>query len=198
MATGAVSRFAFDTYDREIERFGGPQGMTVSESLFYSDSVAAAELVRVLKSKQRKDPDERTALFALSVDDLLGGVGFDAGKCLDWYKRQAVDGSLDSGPEYRKLKNLLRAVLGDPLRWLAEKPFGEVIEAALTRRRQDLSEVSREMRQLDALRLKDKPIESLCSSYTHLHLKPYRRCCRGKDAAQFASSHAGEPFEGAL
>ena len=26
MATGAVSRFAFDTYDREIERFGGPQG----------------------------------------------------------------------------------------------------------------------------------------------------------------------------
>jgi lantibiotic biosynthesis protein len=164
MERGLCTRFVFDTYDREIERFGGAEGMAISESLFHADSCAAAELVRVLKSKQWTNDDDRTALFALTLDDLLSTAGLDGAKRLDWYKSQTATASRDSGAEFRKVKNTLRAALGDPSRWLAEKPLGDVIEAALTRRRQKVVEFCQRLRDLD------RPVEKLCASYTHLHL----------------------------
>jgi thiopeptide-type bacteriocin biosynthesis protein len=169
METGACVRFVFDTYDQEVERFGGPDGMSVSESLFQADSRAAVELVKVLKSQQWAEADDRTALFALTTDDLLRTIGFDDAQCLNWYKVQ-VGAARDAGQEYRKLKDILRAALGDSSRWLAEKPFGSVIESALLQRRHELAYVSRRLRQLADVGHLDQPMDALIASYIHLHL----------------------------
>jgi thiopeptide-type bacteriocin biosynthesis protein len=170
MESGACTRIAFDTYDRELERFGGAAGMAVAESLFHADSRLAAELVSVLKSKAWANQDGRTALFALTIDDLLEATGFDESKRLDWYRSQAGGTRGDFGSEYRKQKSTLRAALGGRQQWLAEKPFGPVIEAALARRKACLSSVSLQLGQLADTQALDQSREKLCASYTHLHL----------------------------
>ena len=38
-------RFAFETYEREVERYGGDEGMTVAEEIFAVDSDTAAQLL---------------------------------------------------------------------------------------------------------------------------------------------------------
>ena len=75
MDAGLASRYVFDTYEQELERFGGPDGMQASEAVFNADSRAAAELVKVLASKSWSVADDRTALLALTTDTSAGGSG---------------------------------------------------------------------------------------------------------------------------
>jgi thiopeptide-type bacteriocin biosynthesis protein len=170
MESGACTRFAFDTYERELERFGGAAGMEIAESLFHADSRLAAELVSVLNSKAWADPEERMPLFALTIDDLLQAMGLDEARRLEWYRGQVGDTRADFGSEYRVRKNSLRAALDGRERWLAEKPSGAVIEAALARRRASLSGVLLKLNQLADARALDPSGDRLCASYIHLHL----------------------------
>jgi thiopeptide-type bacteriocin biosynthesis protein len=39
--SGLLSRFQLDTYEREVERYGGAAGITPAEKLFHADSEAA-------------------------------------------------------------------------------------------------------------------------------------------------------------
>jgi len=170
VATGACTRFVFDTYDQEIERFGGPEAMQLSEQLFHADSRAAAELVGVLKSKQWAGEDDRLTLWALSIDDLLQSIGLDEPARLHWYKRQVLASDPDSGPSYRRLKTALRAALGNQVAWLAARPLGDPIGRALADRRQNLSVPSRLLHELADRRLLDQPLDALYATYVHLHL----------------------------
>ena len=170
MEGGACTRIAFDTYDREIERFGGAAGMAVAETLFHADSRLAAELLGVLKSKAWANPDGRVAVFALTIDDLLAATGLDESQRLEWYRSQVGNTRGDFGSEYRKQKSALRAALGARRQWLAEKPLGLVIEEALARRKASLSSVSSQLRQLADTQALDQSRGKLCAAYTHLHL----------------------------
>ena len=170
MDDGICTRLVFDTYDRELERFGGPEGMLLAERIFHADSRFAAELLRVLRSKQWEDGDHRTALFALCLDDLFQITGFSAAERLSWYQSQTNENDRDAGMEYRRLKAQLRRAIGEPTSWLSELPFGDVITAALTQRAEDLSDTSTRL-----LRLVDEhqiaiPVAKLFASYAHLHV----------------------------
>src|SRR5262249_23518238 len=44
---GLCSRFCIDTYDRELERYGGPASTAVAEMLFAVDSRAVVEMLRL-------------------------------------------------------------------------------------------------------------------------------------------------------
>ncbi len=164
------TRFVFDTYDREVERFGGVEGMAASEQIFHADSVAAADLVAVLKTRDWSDNRDRTLLLALSVDDLLGSLGVDESSRLEWYKTQPGADSRDAGGEYRTLKNDLRMAVGDSARWLSGKPYGDVVNATLAARRDRLALCAARLADLAAARVLDRSIGTLCSSYVHLHL----------------------------
>jgi thiopeptide-type bacteriocin biosynthesis protein len=168
--SGACTRIAFDTYERELERFGGAAGMAVAESLFHADSRLAAELVSLLKSKAWANHDDRLALFALTVDDLLEATALDASERLAWYRGQVGSARGDFGAEYRTHKNALRTALGSRQQWLAGKPFGAVVEAALDRRKASLSGVALQLRRLADAHALAQSREKLCASYVHLHL----------------------------
>lgn len=170
MATGGCTRLAFDTYDRELERFGGAAGTTTAERLFCVDSQAAAELVGVLTSKAWAHEDDRTVLLAVAVDDLLESSGLDASMRHEWYKSQVGANRREFSDAYRKLKEPLRAALGHGRPWLAGKPLGEVIAAALARRREQLTDVSRQLHELAAAGVLEQPMDTLRASYTHLHV----------------------------
>jgi thiopeptide-type bacteriocin biosynthesis protein len=166
---GLCRRFVFDLYDSEIERFGGPEGVSTSEHIFFADSEASSELMAVLAAREWLDPEQRTLLLALSVHDLIGGFGLDEDRVLDWYKQHSVE-SRELGEEYRKLKNQLRFALSDPADWLAAQPLGNQIEAAFLLRRRQLSPLLVQLQDLESNSTLKKPIDELCASYVHLHL----------------------------
>jgi thiopeptide-type bacteriocin biosynthesis protein len=72
---GRVWRVQLDTYERELERYGGIAGMRIAERLFQFDS----ELVLAFLSAiaDRLGAERRWHLGFLSVDTLLAGLGLD-------------------------------------------------------------------------------------------------------------------------
>jgi thiopeptide-type bacteriocin biosynthesis protein len=166
---GLCRRFAFDFYDSELERFGGPEGVSLSEEIFHADSEASSELTTVLAARDWQDPEQRTILLVLSVHDLIGGFGLDASDALDWYKRHSMD-SKEPGEEYRRLKNQLRVALTDPSTWLATRPLGDQIKGTLLLRRRQLSPLLVQLQDLESSSTLQRAIDDLCASYVHLHL----------------------------
>jgi lantibiotic biosynthesis protein len=75
IASGRVRKVVLDTYERELERYGGDNAMSLVERFFWEDSKAAVDLVRLLSSTEGKD----RWLYALSgMHRLLEAFGFEA------------------------------------------------------------------------------------------------------------------------
>jgi len=71
---GTLWRMELGTYEREVERYGGPRGMAIAERFFHLDS----ELCLVLLGLTSGDNGARVRwqLAAAGVHRLLGGLGF--------------------------------------------------------------------------------------------------------------------------
>jgi thiopeptide-type bacteriocin biosynthesis protein len=70
---GRVWRIAVDTYEREVERYGGPEGMEISEAIFEADSDAVLALLQSTAGESALDSRWRLALA--SIDRLLTDFG---------------------------------------------------------------------------------------------------------------------------
>jgi thiopeptide-type bacteriocin biosynthesis protein len=167
MSRDVCTRFAFDTYDQEIERFGGPSGLALSEGVFFADSRSVVELLRCLKNKMW--PHDQALLLALSIDDLLGGLGLDEGERLSWYGKQTTTGGPDVGSEYRQRKVLLRSLIGQPTQFLAGQTDGAEIARILAKRREALTPLAQSLRHLAERRELGQSLDVLCRSFVHLH-----------------------------
>jgi thiopeptide-type bacteriocin biosynthesis protein len=165
VADGIRTRFSFDTYSREVERYGGDDGMRAAEAVFAADSPAAAGILRL--TREGALPYDLTTLCVMSMDDLLHGIGMSAGDRALVYRR-AVPLSPEGGQEYRRRKGELRPLLGYPDS-LARTPGGKALVALLDERRGDLASAAELLRFLeDSDRLR-RPRTVLCRSYLHLH-----------------------------
>ncbi|HEX8073076.1 MAG TPA: lantibiotic dehydratase [Pyrinomonadaceae bacterium] len=81
LADGRVWRVQLDTYEREVERYGGAEGIELAERIFHADSEAALEIVELLEPGD-EGADERWRLALCGMDRLLSDLGFDlAAKC---------------------------------------------------------------------------------------------------------------------
>jgi thiopeptide-type bacteriocin biosynthesis protein len=72
---GRLWRVQFDTYEREVERYGGADGVLLAERLFQADSEAVVALLGVLAGDAGSDACWRLALRG--IDLLLADLGFD-------------------------------------------------------------------------------------------------------------------------
>jgi thiopeptide-type bacteriocin biosynthesis protein len=75
LASGRLWKIQFDTYDREIERYGGLEAMSIAENIFFADSEAVLEILKCLQGDKGLDSRWRIAL--LGADRLLSDCGFD-------------------------------------------------------------------------------------------------------------------------
>jgi thiopeptide-type bacteriocin biosynthesis protein len=76
---GRVWRLQLDTYEREVERYGGAEGIVLAERLFHADSEAALQVVELYPEDARGDVRWRLALCGM--DYLLADLGLDLGQC---------------------------------------------------------------------------------------------------------------------
>jgi thiopeptide-type bacteriocin biosynthesis protein len=165
MSDGLCSRFCFDTYDRELERYGGVSGTAAAEALFAADSRVVAELLYL--DQQRSLGMDRTTLAVLSIDDLLAGLGLTEADRLEWYRDQVVSRH-ETGPEYRQRKGTLRSLLGDP-QSLRTESGGEAVARAFAARRAALAPVARRLGESAERGELGQPRAILYGSFVHLH-----------------------------
>jgi thiopeptide-type bacteriocin biosynthesis protein len=164
-AKGLLSRFAIDSYDREVERYGGLAGVALAEQVFAADSHACADLLGLLG--ERAVLMERVVLVVVSVDDLLAGLGFDAAERTQWCADQQAAWQ-QAGPAYRRLNGELRNLLGNPS-YLSSLPGGTAIVDVLATRRERLAPVALRFAALVRYGALSQSASNLYASYIHLH-----------------------------
>ena len=75
LRAGQIWRIQFDTYEREIERYGGMKAIGVAEDLFCADSCAALRIMTALGGDAGLDQRWRIAL--LGIDAFLTDFGLN-------------------------------------------------------------------------------------------------------------------------
>jgi thiopeptide-type bacteriocin biosynthesis protein len=74
LESGELARVVLDTYEREVERYGGPQGILLAEQLFQADSEAALAIVETLAGDE--GADARWRLTLRGIDFLLDDFAY--------------------------------------------------------------------------------------------------------------------------
>jgi len=70
---GRMWRLQLDTYEREVERYGGPVGIDLAERLFCADSACVVDILGMLDGDAGNDARWRLALRG--IDQLLDDLG---------------------------------------------------------------------------------------------------------------------------
>jgi lantibiotic biosynthesis protein len=109
MDEGACQSLVLDTYERELERYGGELGIELAEAVFGVDSRAACELIRLDLSGAIGA--RRELLSVLTLDRLLEGLGLDSAARLRWCSAR-VRSRHEVASDWRDDKDLLRSLLG--------------------------------------------------------------------------------------
>ncbi|MFT4216247.1 MAG: lantibiotic dehydratase [Micropruina sp.] len=156
---GRIARLTLDSYDREIERYGGAAGIELCEDVFHADSVAVRRLLAL--------PGPMPETLAASTTALLAGLGIDRSQRLAFYQAQAAlveDPQVGraAGADYRDRKTRLRALLGaDP----PPDPLADVLDALRT----SLLPVGATLREAERAGELDGTMAVLLPSLVHMH-----------------------------
>ena len=173
LADGSVWKVQVDTYEREIERYGGEDGILLCEEVFWRDSEAVLDILRLVPGDA--GVDARWQLCLRAWDLLLA----DMGLTLEARHELTKENRAACGRQFRSNKTLERA-LGDRFRGqrkTIERLFDESAEAShplggalavLRRRSQHLADVTAALRARgDAGRL-SAPVKSIASNLLHM------------------------------
>lgn len=165
LSDGLITRFCFDTYEREVERFGGPAGVAAAETLFHADSQAVIEILRL--SRGGLLDLDISSLAIVSIDDLLASLGVNEAERLVWYRERVPSRNLVSD-EYRRRKDALRRLVGDPEEMRA-RPGGDALARVLAARHDELARIGAQLDTLGSAAELLQPKSALLRSFVHLH-----------------------------
>jgi thiopeptide-type bacteriocin biosynthesis protein len=175
LTDGRIWRFQLDTYEREVERYGGPEGILLAEQVFQADSEAVLELAARLPEDTRGDV--RWRLGIVGMDLLLRDLGFDLdAKCMILRKtRAAFAGELKVdakfrhklGEKFRLERKSLETVLD-----LTSRPDAQLAESleVLRRRSERLAPIISELKACAQSGSLSVPLVDLAASYLHMHV----------------------------
>jgi thiopeptide-type bacteriocin biosynthesis protein len=172
---GTGWRVQLDTYEREVERYGGPAGIELAEELFTADSEAVLDILQSSPGDEGAEVRWRLALKGL--DALLEDLGLTLeGKLVVLERLRADFGAefrVDKGFEaqlglrYRRESRKLEALLA------ASSPMPGPMEEgarALQRRGARLRPVVERLRQAEREGRLSCSVEQLAGSFLHMHV----------------------------
>ena len=173
LAEGRIWKWQLDTYEREVERYGGPQGIEIAEWIFHADSEAVLSIVEDLAGDRGADWRWRAAL--VGIDRLFADFGFDLAGRRDVLSRlrRGFGSEVAAGPQLtQQLAQRLRET-GDELHELLTAPVspdhplaGSL--AALERRSAKLAPLVAELRTLQSRGALTASFDELVTSYIHM------------------------------
>ncbi len=155
ISSGVCQRFSIDTYDRELDRFGGSDGLAVAEDFFCADSTAIIDLLT-------SPTIEPLPTGVMTVDAILHGFGLSKRQRAMWCASRSGPRP-KSGADYREWKQLLRPMLaGDTV----PQPLDEL----LGRFRAASARLHTAITRLQESGCLSRTPAELLSSLVHLHL----------------------------
>jgi len=174
LGEGRAWRLQLDTYERETERYGGPEGIELSEQIFHADSDAAVAILGLTQGVF--GPDARWRLALRGMDMLLDDLGLDleakfriverARHSFATEFRANVGLTRSLGAKYRRESKSLETLL-DPAND-SGNPLASAI-AVLRRRSERIAPVAAALRTTEREHRLWRPITDLAASYLHMH-----------------------------
>lgn len=172
---GRVRRLQLDTYEREMERYGGPEGIALAEKLFQTDSDAVLAMLALLEPGD-DGMDERWRLTLRGMDAFLTDFGFDCHKKYLLFRKMPAGLAEVAGDDpvlkseisrkFREERSSLETLLDPALD--AENPLSPALEILHRRSDRVISIVSDLGAVARAGRLQ-VPLEDVVLSCVHLH-----------------------------
>ena len=171
---GQIWRWQLDTYEREIERYGGPAGVEIAERIFHVDSEAVLAALAELAGD--RGADWRWRLAVIGIDRLFDDFDVDPATRRDVLAQLRTGFAAEFGAGVdlnRQLGKRLRDV-GDELDALLQArslppdhPLAGAF-AALHVRSERLAPLTAELRALEAGGALTLPLLDLLPSYIHM------------------------------
>lgn len=171
---GRIVRWQLDTYEREIERYGGPAGIDIAERIFHADSEAALAVLDDLAGDRGADWRWRAALVGIDrlFDDF--GIDFPVRRDILAGQRRMFGGEFLAGPLLvQQLAQRLRETGDELYDLLAARELGPDHPlansfAAFHRRSERLAPLAAELRAHARTGELTVPVEDLVVSYIHM------------------------------
>ena len=176
LSDGRLWRIQHDTYEREIERYGGLEGILLSEELFQIDSEAILEILAQLEPGNA-GAEERWRLALCGIDALVADLGLDLpakAKVLKKVREEfAREFKVDSrfkdqlSERFRKERKSFEVLL-DPAQGAdnALAPGFEIFR----RRSERFSPIAARLKELEQAGGLTMSILDLAPSYIHMHV----------------------------
>ncbi|HZD71812.1 MAG TPA: lantibiotic dehydratase [Actinomycetes bacterium] len=186
LEAGQLWRMQLDTYEREVERYGGDRGIELAERVFAADSEAVLTIMGSLRGDAGLDLRWRLAMCG--IDRLFDDLGLTleekrsvARRARESFGREfGIDGNFRGrvSQRYRAERARLEALL-DPGQ-APPAPLAAGLEA-LRRRSLQLAPVTAELRQLGRAGRLSATMTDIAMSYAHMHVN---RLLRSAQRAQ--------------
>jgi lantibiotic biosynthesis protein len=170
---GRLWRMQLDTYDREIERYGGPAAISLAERLFHADSEAALSILDLLEGDTGADTRWRLAICG--IDHLLTDLGLDAlGKRTTLtHIRNAFFREFGGGKPLRVQLDMKQRAERRALEALLDPAAGGDMAPALAilrNRSERNAPLTAELRRLEQARRLTMPVAQIAPSLVHMHV----------------------------
>ena len=169
---GTIANITFDTYHREIERYGGDAGIELAEAIHCADSDAVVEVLALLDGEDRPRARWKLALYAM--DRLLSDAGLDLPQRREWarsgaarYRAEYPDApNLENGigARWRTERSDVTALLDDSV----QHPY-DVGREVFRRRSRRIAPVLAELGDLAQRGTLTQPLPDLLHSISHLN-----------------------------
>ncbi len=175
LESGSVWRMQLDTYEREIERYGGAGAIGLAEKIFFADSEAAIEILSRLEEWDAGN-EERWRLALVGADALLDDLGLspdEKGRIVESSRKGLAEEHGEGphlrralGERFRKESRGLESLLArdDP-----EGPLAPGLEVFRARSR-TVAEPSAALREMEKSGRLGRPLADLAVSFVHMQM----------------------------
>jgi thiopeptide-type bacteriocin biosynthesis protein len=195
LADGRLNRLQLDTYEREVERYGGPRAMVLSEAIFRADSDAVLAILGSMSGDEAADARWRLTLRGMHL--LLLDLGLDLPARLalltqaraGFAAEHRVGGPFEKalGAKFRKERASIEQLLRAPAEAIPIEAGGEGVTplhagfAALEERSSRITVAAAGLAALEKANELTTSIGAMAGSYLHMHAN---RLLRSEQRAQ--------------
>lgn len=160
--SGLVSKYSIETYNREVERYGGVDSMSIVESIFSIDSAAQIQLKKIIKELSL-DP---IVVAVVYLQIFLTQAGLDVNAQAFWLRQfDSCEFQGFVSKAYREYKNLIYASVFEPTTRVGTNTLC-AIEDSL----KPAIPLFSKLRELDKYERMTEPLSNVLNSIVHMSL----------------------------